>query len=731
MQQNNEEWLCGEYRLFRLLGKGGFGDVYLGAHPREKAPVAIKILHEPLTNENIREFVTEAGTQRLLRHDHIVRLLDFGIGAKQLPFLIMEYAPGGSLADRHPPGSRLLLESILSYLKPLSSALHYAHNRGVIHRDIKPANFLIGTNGKVLLSDFGINVVALSTRSRERQGEEQKVVGSWAYAAPEQFAGQAVPASDQYSLAVVVYEWLGGERPFHGNFDQLVVQHFHIKSPPPPLHEKMDIPPAIEQVIMRALAKVPEQRFESVQAFADALVAYSVPGSHSEPQPNHPVTPVHESQPTEPTNMMKAMAAVCEIELKDGRRCGIPPTGRCATCGRAFCSTHQANTLSTTWPHLPVAHVDMCAPCLAKISAKAERDPLPSTIVVPAPPSSSQAPPPPVSTLLRTLTGHAASVYWVTWSPDGRRLASTSGDNTVRLWDAMTGMLISPYTSTKEVSWSPDGRCFAIIRGSMIDLCDTATGKSISTLTGHTEDVWGLSWSPDGRRLATIRGMGPSSMIDLCDSATGKSIFTLTDHSDSVYFVAWSPDGRCLASASGDRTVRLWDALSGQLLATLTGHSGAVAKLAWSPDGNRLASACGRDDNTVRVWDVRHLQPLATLTNQTSGFTSVVWSPDGHHLASAGDTVCLWDASSGKVFAPLAGHTDIVWTVRWSPNGCRLASASRDRTVRLWDAATGNPISTLTDHTDAVCAAVWSPDGRRLASCSYDRTVRVWKIDEE
>lgn len=355
MQQNNEEWLFGEYRVIRLLGKGGFGDVYLGEHLREKAPVAIKVLQESLTNENIREFVTEAGTQRLLRHEHIVRLLDFGIGTNQLPFLVMEYAPGGSLAARHPPGSRLPFETILSYLQPLSAALQYAHDRGLIHRDIKPANFLIGTNGKILLSDFGIAAIALSTRSREQHREEQKLVGSWAYAAPEQFVGKAVPASDQYSLAVVVYEWLCGQRPFQGNFDQLVVQHYHLKSPPPPLHEKMSILPAIEQVIMRALAKGPEHRFESVQSFAEAIVTCSVSGSYSKPQlmtpPMNdptpvvpptvlPLPPAQAPHPAEPAAIPKAPAAVCELEV-GGWGCGIQAVGRCAICGRAFCATHQ------------------------------------------------------------------------------------------------------------------------------------------------------------------------------------------------------------------------------------------------------------------------------------------------------------------------------------------------------------------------------------------------------
>ncbi len=261
----------GKYHLVRFLGRGGFGDVYLGEHVEDGTQAAIKVLHEPLTNENIKEFVNEAGLCQLLRHEYIVRLLDIGIRDDYVPFLAMEYAPNGSLADRHPRGTQLPLDTIISYVKPISAALQYAHDKGLIHRDVKPANFLVGTNGKVLLGDFGIVAIALSTRSLEQQREKQKVVGSWEYAAPEQFKGKAVTASDQYSLAVVVYEWLCRERPFHGNFNQLVVQHYHLNTPPPPLHEKMSISPAVEQVIMKALEKDPKNRFPTIQAFAEAL----------------------------------------------------------------------------------------------------------------------------------------------------------------------------------------------------------------------------------------------------------------------------------------------------------------------------------------------------------------------------------------------------------------------------------------------------------------------------
>jgi serine/threonine protein kinase len=206
-----------------------------------------------------------------LMHPHIMRVLDFGLYDDRIPFIVMDYAPNGSLRERHPKGSSLPIPTIVNYVKQIASALQYAHENKYIHCDVNPGNILLGKSSELLLSDFGIAAIALSTRSQEQQREKQELVGSWEYAAPEQFIDKAVRASDQYSLAVVVYEWLCGERPFHGNFDQLVVQHYDLKSPPPLLHEKMSISSAVEQVIMKALAKEPKGRFALVTDFAAAL----------------------------------------------------------------------------------------------------------------------------------------------------------------------------------------------------------------------------------------------------------------------------------------------------------------------------------------------------------------------------------------------------------------------------------------------------------------------------
>jgi serine/threonine protein kinase len=255
----------GNYRLVRLLGRGGFAEVYLGEHRRLGTQAAIKVLYTHLAEQDVEAFLAEARTIASLEHPHIVRVLDFDV-QEGIAFLVMSYASQGSLRLRHPKGSRLPLNIIVDYVKQVTSALQYAHNEKIIHRDIKPENMLLGRHNEVLLSDFGIALIAQSSRLQSTQ----EVIGTAQYMAPEQLQGKPRLVSDQYSLGVVVYEWLCGERPFQGTFTELFSQHMFV--PPSPLHEKLPtISPDVEQVVLTALAKDPHQRFGSVQAFATAL----------------------------------------------------------------------------------------------------------------------------------------------------------------------------------------------------------------------------------------------------------------------------------------------------------------------------------------------------------------------------------------------------------------------------------------------------------------------------
>jgi serine/threonine protein kinase len=246
----------GNYELVRLLGQGGFAEVYLGKHIYLNTQAAIKVLQRQSNDEALEKFLQEARIIAVLKHPHIVGVLEFGV-EEQRPFLVMPYATHGTLRQRYPRHNALSPAIILPHIRQVADALYYAHERKIIHRDVKPENMLLDGNNTVLLSDFGL---ALRERSTYHSVHSTDSAGTTLYMAPEQLKGKPCAASDQYALGVVMYEWLCGCLPFDGP-DTLSAE--------------------VEAVVLRALEKDPKQRFASVQelaeAFEEACKGISVP----------------------------------------------------------------------------------------------------------------------------------------------------------------------------------------------------------------------------------------------------------------------------------------------------------------------------------------------------------------------------------------------------------------------------------------------------------------------
>ena len=274
----------GRYRLLRLVGKGGMGEVYLMQDERVNRQVAIKVIRSESTPypegdtalNATRLFQREAKAIATLEHPHILPLYDFGEEVSEdatLSYMVMPFCAEGSLASwlRTRESKILAPQDVAYFIAQAADALQYAHDLGVIHLDVKPPNFLLRSNKKnphrptILLADFGV-----ARSSATLSSSSQTIRGTPTAMAPEQWSSMPVPATDQYALAVMVYEMLTGRPPFVGSMEQLMYQHFTVE-PPAISTLNPDLPAALDAVLLRALAKKPEDRFSSIVAFADAF----------------------------------------------------------------------------------------------------------------------------------------------------------------------------------------------------------------------------------------------------------------------------------------------------------------------------------------------------------------------------------------------------------------------------------------------------------------------------
>jgi eukaryotic-like serine/threonine-protein kinase len=681
------------YHLESVLGSGGMGEVFLAIDTRLGKTVALKLLRESLAiaeNLNLRErFERECAICAALKSEHIVQVSDYGVTNEGYPFYVMEYLQGQTLEYRLATQPRLSVSEACHIITQVCAGLQLAHDGivlwdrktgsseqiKVVHRDLKPANiFLVPTalGELVKIIDFGIaKIRSLQTNHTNATGF---FLGTCHYAAPEQFSLRRTvdERTDIYSLGVMLYEMLTGVDPFGFDYRRQVVANeawfaAHMSTPALPLRSQphcQDLPADLEAIVLRCLAKSPDDRFPSVAALSQALQT---------------IRPA----PAVLTSLASATEDRSPLVSTQSQQNGSNPAAQLDSPNRVGGGTTRLSPsvwipyFMQRWRWRVIAIGGVLAIVGGAYYATQGSRSAPTT---------REATPFDRYGLAQTLSGNTAPVWTTALHFDGQTLVSGGEDHTIRVWDLETGdnSLLSDHEDVvRSLSLSADGQLLASgSSDATIKLWRLPTRQLVRTLAGHTAAIWSIDLSRDGQTLVSGSEDGT---IRVWNAQTGAVVHTLTEHKGPVYAVALSRDGQTFASSSADKTIKLWNLQTGALMRTLTGHTDAVRAVAFSPDGQLLASAS---------WD---------------------------------QTVKIWNLQTGNLLHTLEGHRDRVVSVAFSFNGQTLVSASLDRTIKLWNPQTGAWQQDLTGHSDWVLSVMTSPSDRKIISSSKDQTIKLWR----
>ncbi len=633
-ESDGEMGRLGGYRVLDVLGKGGMGIVFKAEDVGLKRLVALKAMlpHIAMSSDSARErFVREAQATAAIHHDNIVTIHQV-VPDGEVPFLAMHLLEGESLGMRLKREEVVPLDEACRIVREAAQGLAAAHGKGLTHRDIKPDNlWLEAGTGRVKIVDFGLARAIDDQANLTQSGE---VVGTPSYLAPEQALGQSIDARvDLFSLGVVFYQMLTGNKPFERENTIATLRAIDSETPPSPASLRDEVPGALSDLVMRLLEKVPDQRFQSASDLVEAIHVV-------EETPAAPVV-LSESRKARPRRgTLVAIAAVAALLLVAGV-VFIVRDKQGNIIAKIF---GPAGSTVERVSEDPKTSGDKTTPRVVAPPVEPSRNHLPAlgplALVQQPTRLISKDGDPVQSHTLDTLPIMGATTAAV--SPDGKHVATFSDDGMIRIWD-------------------PHSR------------------ELVQLLVGHTAgpprrniyvDFDSLAWNSDNRRLAALDTSGE---LRVWDTTTGKTIFSYKHEKAKIRTYRWSPDGSLLATLFDDQIGRILDS-QGKLVSKLEHPPGSPWHLAWSPDSKTLATSLYRDP-FIYLWDIqsgkgKRIKCPAMIYPDGLFNIALSWSSDSKQVAACcNQFVVVCDVASGAVQQVL---DQLAHTVAWSLDGSEL-----------------------------------------------------------